>query len=73
MLAQKLNSRFIELQSDRRAKADRLAELEASPPEHEHAEDLLDRLPILTGNLANAPEKLQRELFEVFNHDDGQQ
>ncbi|MFB9629377.1 hypothetical protein [Nonomuraea helvata] len=67
VLAQKLNSRFLELEAERVAKLNRLAELEANPPEQEHAEDLLDRLPILTGKLANAPEELQRELFEVFN------
>ncbi|MEV6157925.1 recombinase family protein [Nonomuraea sp. NPDC052129] len=66
VLAQKLNVRFIELQSDHRARSDRLAELDANPPEPDHAEDLIDRLPILTGNLAHAPEELQRELFEVF-------
>ncbi|MBP2705892.1 hypothetical protein JOL79_18965 [Microbispora sp. RL4-1S] len=49
------------------AKREQLAILEAQPPRQDHAEESLDRLPLLTADLADAPEELQRELFEVFH------
>ncbi|MBB4705758.1 hypothetical protein [Sphaerisporangium siamense] len=51
-----------ELLRKRKAKPEQLAILEARPPRQDHAEELLDRLPHLTANLADAPEELEHKL-----------
>ncbi len=64
--SRRLRIRFGELEAERRAKAQELADLEANRPGRDHQVALLDRIPVLQTRLADLPEALQRELFSAF-------
>ncbi len=64
--SRRLRARFAELETERRTKAQELAEIEADRPVRDHQADLLHKLPMLQARVADLPETLQRELFTVF-------
>jgi site-specific DNA recombinase len=66
-LTRQLKARFAELETERRGKTADLETLEANPPRRDHQTSLLDRLPHLQRRLAELPERLQRQLFDVFH------
>jgi len=65
-LIRQLKTRFADLETDRRNKTNELAALEANPPRNDHQIKLIDRLPHLQTRLSEAPERLQRELYDAF-------
>ncbi|GIH99154.1 putative recombinase [Planobispora takensis] len=65
--ARRLRARFAELETDRRTRAEQLAEAEANPPARDHRTGLLDMIPMLSARLADLPEDLRRELFAAFH------
>jgi site-specific DNA recombinase len=64
--SRRLRDRFAALESERRTKLAELDELEADPPGRNHQTELLDRLPRFRARIAELPEDLQRELYDVF-------
>ncbi|MEV0974830.1 hypothetical protein [Microtetraspora glauca] len=57
--SRRLRARFGELEAERRAKVQELADLEAHRPGRDQQVDLLDRVPMLQMRLADLPEALQ--------------
>lgn len=61
--SRRLQARFAELENDRRAKAQALAEAQANPPARDHQVELLHMIP----KLVDLPVALHRKLFATFH------
>ncbi len=65
--SRRLQTRFSELENNRRAKSHELAEVQADPPARDHQVELLHMIPLLQTRLADLPVALQRKLFAAFH------
>ena len=58
--------RFSELHAERQAIETQINAIDHTPARDDHAE-LLDALPLLTGNLSQFPEHIQAALYQAFD------
>src|ERR1039457_2745298 len=60
------SQRFTELHAEREAIETQITAIDNTPARDDHAE-LLDRLPVLSGNLSEFPERIQAVLYQAFD------
>src|ERR1039457_5305888 len=60
------SQRFTELHAEREAIETQINALDSTPARDDHAE-LLDAIPLLSGNLSRLPERIQAALFQAFD------
>ncbi len=58
--------RFTELHAERQDIETQIAGIDTTPARDDHAE-LLDAIPLLTGNLSRLPERIQAALYQAFD------
>src|ERR1017187_5019763 len=60
------SQRFTELHTERETIEAQITAIDSTPARDDHAE-LLDRLPVLSGNLSEFPERIQAVLYQAFD------